>query len=632
MRNSISHAALILGGCFCLTSQSFAQEASEDEVILVTAARTPLPADDATVSVSVLDEAALEDRNLVFAADILRAVPGLAVSRSGGPGGLTQIRARGAEANHVLVLIDGIEAASPFTGEADFAPFALDDLTRIEVARGEQSAQWGADAIGGVISLTTRRAGEEPAYGLRVEGGSYDSRRLTGYVASGEGRVSGSLSAGFLESDGFDVSGTTSETDGYRNQTLAGSGRVDVTEAIGLETAVRWITSENQFDSDTDFDGRLDDVDREGETDNLFARVAVTAEQSLGRVSLNHEWAAQLTDTDSETRADGAFTGRNDGQRGQLHYLVTGNWDQGETRHRLTGLIETATDETETFAGEGAGQNQSNSVDTWAVALDYGVARGPWDLTLSARHEDNELFENALTWRAGAALAVDAVNGRVRVSAGEGVKNPGVFELFGFFPDFFVGNPDLKPESSTGWEIGWEQTLLDGAASWSATWFESELEDEIFTDFGVFPATARNADGTSERQGLELEGAYAINTEVSITGQLTWLDSEENGVAEIRRPEFLGSATLAWRPDDLPVRAALTIDHTGDQTDTDFGTFQPVTLDAYTLVGGTLAYAVRPGAELYVRGENLLDEDYQDVFGYESAGRGLYVGLRLRRS
>ena len=128
---------------------------------------------------------------------------------------------------------------------------------------------------------------------------------------------------------------------------------------------------------------------------------------------------------------------------------------------------------------------------------------------------------------------------------------------------------------------------------------------------------------------MEVFGHWEIDPDWSLFGSLTALESEENGAAEIRRPEQLASLTLAWTPVDGPFSASATLDHTGDQTDTDFGTFQPVTLDAYTLLGGQVGWDVRPGIEIYARGDNLLDEEYQDVFGYHTPGRGLYFGLRL---
>ncbi|GLK52644.1 TonB-dependent receptor plug domain-containing protein [Maricaulis virginensis] len=607
-----------------------AQDAQDDDVILITAARVPIPADDATASITRLDAADIQARGSVFAADILRAVPGLAVSHSGAPGALTQIRARGAEANHVLVLIDGVEANNPFTGEADFAHFAFSDLGSIEVSRGEQSALWGADAIGGVVRLTTARPTTGMTTSLGLEGGEFGTFNGDGRIASTFERGWLTLSGSAYRSDGIDVSGTGGEEDGYENETVNLAGGYALNDIVRFEGSARWLSYDSAFDSDTDFDGLLNDVDRNTDGRTVFARAALLAEHSAGGFEIEHELAVQLTDDEVENYADGAPAGRSLGQRLQSHYEVTGRWSTGETQHRLTGLVEHDRDRLKSFTAPGAGSNQSPSIEASAFAADYGLDQGALTLTASVRRDIHDRFDDATTWRVGAGWAFEAVDGRARVSFGEGVKNPGIYELFGYFPGSFVGNPNLDPERSSGWEIGWDQTLLEGRATLSAVYFESELEDEIYTDYSTFPSTALNAASLSNRSGVELSGSWDISGSWSAFGSLSLLESEENGVAEIRRPEQLASLTLDWHPANLDWSGALTVDYTGDQLDTDFGSFQTVTLDAYTLVGGQVRWKATEALELYVRGENLLDEEYQDVFGYHTPGRGLYFGLRLR--
>lgn len=602
---------------------------AQDDVILVTAARVPVLAQDSTSSVTQLDAADLEARGPLFVADILRAVPSLAVSRSGPEGQLTQIRARGSEANHVLVLIDGVEAASPFTGEADFANFLFDDLGSIEVARGEQSALWGADAIGGVIALTTRQPGEGRAFTLSGERGSFDTHRINASVRYGGDVLRVRAGAGNYQTDGIDVSGTGGETDGYRNTNGHFGVDLALNPAWAVEASVRWIDYEAASDADRDFDGRLDDTDNERHGEQFFGRVSLVGEQVRDGYTLDHRLTYQFTSDEAESLVDGTSVGFSAGSRDELSYQVTAQWSAGSVSNRLTGLLEHQVDDLENFAGAGNGANQTREIETTAFAFDYGLAIAAFDLSLSARHEQNALFDNATTWRVGAAYDLQSLNGRVRASVGEAVKNPGVFELYGFFPAFFLGNPDLQPETSQGWEIGFEQDVLNGRGRWSAVWFSSELENEIFTDFGTFPATARNAGAQSTREGLELEGQFDVSDAVSIFASASFLESEEGGVDEIRRPEQLGSLTLSWAPGDSAWYASASLDYTGEQGDTDFGSFTPVTLDAYTLVSGQISRRMGENFSLYVRGENLLDEEYQDVFGYHTRGRGAFIGVRF---
>ena len=630
MPGRIHSRLLCATALLALPAAAIAQDPRLEETIYVTAARTPLAPEDATVSISVLDSAMIEARGAVFIADILRAIPGLAVSRSGTAGALTQIRARGSEANHVLLLIDGIEAASPFTGEADFAHFTFDDLASIEVARGEQSALWGADAIGGVISLRTTLPERGREASLRTEAGSLGTMRLSARLGRGFDRGYLAAGVGAFETDGIDVSGLNGEHDGYSNRSASFLAGHEFDSGVRIDTALRWVGYQTASDADTDYDGRLDNTDDRRSGDQILARAGLSVDQRVGGVTLSHEIAAQWTDDVARSFDGAARTALSQGQRRQAHYQLTGLWAQGGIEHRLTGLVEYEQDQTSNHAGPGSLANQSQDLASTAFAFDYGLGQGPFDLTLSARHESNQRFEDALTWRAGLAWAFDNLGGRLRLSGGEGVKNPGVFELFGYFPAYFIGNPALKPERSRGWELGWQQRFADGRGHASAVWFQSELTDEIYTDFGVFPATARNAGSRSGRSGVEFEAGWDVTDSIAVFGSATLMESEQDGVAEIRRPQRLASLTLDWHPADTPWSASLTADHTGEQLDTDFGSFRNVTLDAYTLVGGQLRWQARQGVELYLRGENLLDEDYQDVFGYHTPGRGFHLGLRLR--
>lgn len=621
-RRSLFAASFL--SCFIATP-AFAQE-TEDETIIVVGARVPVPESEVTSAVTLLDPEEIELRGPVLS-DALRAVPGLAVSRSGPAGSLTDVRLRGSEANHVLVLIDGIEASVPFTGGFNFSQTPAFGVDRVEVLRGEQSALWGSDAIGGVINILTNSGTPETHWSLFGEAGSFETRQAGASVSGTRGSLSGGVSASFYATEGIDAAGLGGEDDGFDLRTLSASGTLGLSPGIRLEGAARLTAYTTEYDADTDFDGRLDDT--ANETDGLRhgARLAVIAEPGAIRLPWRSELSFSLV-SDAMTNSDaGVFSGETEGRRWQAYYQGTAEWSGLGADHRLTLLAEHESERFSAYSGPGAGDNQVRELSNDALAFDYGATAGALSLHASARQDWNEQFDDALTWRIGAAYAFDAIGGRIRASYGEGVKNPGIYELFGFFPGFFTGNPDLVPERSRGWEIGWDQrfgdTLRFGVSAYAST-----LEDEIYTDFASVPATARNRTFESERRGVEAEGEWQALTTLTVRGSATFAESEENGAPEIRRPDLLASLSVNWTPNG-PFSAGLSADHVGEQIDTDFATFTNVTLPAYTLVSGRFAYAVNDRLELYVRGDNLLNEEYRDVVGYAAPGRGLYFGLRL---
>ena len=596
------------------------------DVITVTSLR-PILIDDATAAVKVIDPEELAIRNAPFLADLLRSIPALGVSRSGSFGGLTQVRIRGAEANHTLVLIDGIEASDPVTGETDFALWSGLDAQRIEVARGEQSALYGSDAIGGVIAVETGGEGGRAF----VEGGSFSTvRGAAGYDVELERAAFGLTAAGFTTA-GIDTSGLGGEKDGTDSWSVAGRGAVELGGGWSLRTLARYGETEAQFDSDADFDGALNDVNRISDSEQILVGGALVGATGIVDHALRASWGRTVR----EDFADDAFTDKTTGERLKFSYSPSGSWDWGGVKHQLSGIIEYEQEDYErvsvnTFFGD---PNQQQEFDSYGVAGEYRLTAGPLVLNASARYDDNDgRFDDATTWRAGAAYAFD-FGGRARFSIGDGVKNPTFTELFGFIPGSFVGNPDLKPERSRSWEVGWDQTLPIGLTA-SVTYFNAELKDEIFTVFNPdFTSSVANRAGKSEREGVEFTTEWSIIEGLTAYGAASYVSSDnDTGEKEIRTPEWTGSIALSWTPLGFDrFSGGIAFDIVGAQDDFNFGTFPAtrVTLDSYVLASATAAYKLTDRLSLTVRGENLLDANAVDVFGYERPGAGVFVGLRI---
>jgi vitamin B12 transporter len=599
------------------SSLALAEEARLLDPVEVTGLRA-VEADRATTSVSVLTEEELTVRLSPNPADQLRAVPGAAVSRSGSLGGLTQVRFRGAEANHTLVLFEGIEISDPVNGDTDFGLLTALPVGQIEVLRGASSSIHGSDAIGGVVSLSAARAAGFSGF---AEGGSFGTAQ--GALGWSGAQFGAAISG--LTTDGVDASGTGGEKDGSE----ALNGLLTGTFALGADWSLSLIglarKADSEFDSDTDFDGLLNDEDRRTEAEQRLVGAALTG--TLG--PLDHVVRASFNEVDRDNFADGAITDTAKGQR------TKASWSPSYTSgaHTVTGLVDY---ERETYDRSdvqfGGATNADETFESLSYAGEYRLAAGALDLAASVRHDDNKgRFEDATTWRIGAGYAVDGVGGRLRGSIGTGIKNPTFTELYGFFTGSFFGNPDLKPEESESWEIGWEQET--GDISWSATYFDANLENEIYTAFIGFSSTALNRAGKSDRSGVELAARWDVLANLSLAGQATFFDSQnDSGDDEIRVPDMTASLSADWQVQEDGLRLGLALDHVGEQGDFDFGPFPSrlVALDAYTLATLTAEYPVTDRIAVTLRGENLLDETATDVFGYNGPGAGVFVGLKLR--
>ena len=565
-----------------------------------------------TVPATILTEAELQARSQAYISDLLRSIAGISVSSSGPASGLTQIRMRGTEANHVLVIVDGVQIDNP-DGEFDFSGLRAEDIVRIEILRGEQSALYGSDAVGGVINIITRAGTTRKGWRGSVEVGSRNT--LEGQV-SAVIPISGaslSINGNAFTTEGYDISGLEAERDGSRSESL--NIGLNTIEVGGVTFGGKFGTSRRvtEFDGDPDFDGRLNNTDSDTTVNTRTGRF----DARFGLAGFDHLFTLFLLDNKTSIKA--GFSSLSTGKRTNLSWGAKKEFGD----HALTLLTETEREQYGIMPSSAISPVSAKNT-TYAIAADYLYDGVRVTLSASARYDFNDLFRNATTWRVGAGYKFDW-DGRLRGSIGTGVKNPSLIELFGFFPESnFVGNPDLKPENALGFSLGYDQEF--GDLDVSIDYFRSGLENEIFTDFSSFPFLPRNRMSDSTREGVELEMRWQPNAYFNARASTTFVDAFEDGVKEIRRPEFLATATATWTPVDK-ISLTLSADHTGAQIDTDFATFSPVELDAFTLVGLNMQYAVDENLTLSMRGENLLNEDYEEIIGYTAPERGIYAGI-----
>ncbi len=597
--------------------------------VVVTATRTEIPQSQVGSALTVITREELEARQTRFVGDVLREVPGLAVNRSGAAGQLAQVRIRGAEGNHTLVLIDGIEVNDPSGGsEFNFADLLAADIERIEVLRGPQSALYGSDAIGGVINIFTRRGAGPARVTASVEGGSFDTFHSTASVSGGDTHYHYSLSGTHFATDGISAASErrgNDEEDSYDTDTLSGNFGVSPAEILDIDFTGRY----TRFSTDGDgFAGGLGAIDDASETEGRQRFGRGQARLKLLGGQWEHILGLGYTEHERDL-FDGSFSSSSAfaGNKRRLDYqtnLYLGK--VGQTAHTLSFGTD---DEHETVVSASAFSDIDRSFDTRGYAGQYQLDLFERVfLTGSVRHDDNNLFEDATTGRVTAAYLVNDTDTKLKGSYGTGIKNPTVFELYGFIQTF-RGNPDLQPEEAEGWDIGIEQKIFADALTLDVTYFDQRVDQLIVG----FAQSAINIDGESRSRGVELAANLAAGNGLTVHGAYTYTSTRDpEGNDLIRRPAHIASVNVNQTFLHNRLNINLGVSYKGEQDDFAFDeTFNrsTVTLDSYTLVNLAGSYRLDKTFQLFGRIENLADEDYEEMFTFGTPGRTAYVGLRV---
>lgn len=600
----------------------------DTQEIVVTASRAPETQDDTPSSVTILDNQQIERLAAPLFPSLLRLAPSVAVSTSGPAGSLTDVRIRGAEANHTLLFVDGIRANDPASGNVPRFELLNGDLfSRIEVVRGPQSALWGSEAIGGVIAVSGATDGQDRLSALG-ELGSFRFRRAAVQAVDGTGdlRLAGSI--GWQRARGIDSFDGSGDRDGYRN--LSGRARAVWAPSSSLEIGVNAFALSGRNDYD-------------GYSNVTFFR-ADTLDSTNNRLSAGRIWS-RIGGTDNAWTATFASSllassNRNLLAREEINQTRGKRWTlSGQVEHRLaTGRIEhhliaAAEHEIEDFRARdviyGGFSNQDQDRRHQAVTAEWRADAGPLKADVAVRKDIFSRFKDATTLRA--SLLGELGGGfSLAGSYAEGIAQPTFFDLYGFFPGSFVGNPDLKPESSRGFELSGRYRA--GNLGASLTWFRQRLRNEI-VDSPDFTSTV-NATGTSRRSGLEAEVELLAASWLRLAANYAYLNASEghggmsDAVRELRRPRHSGSLVADGQTARLTYGASLS--YTGDHFDRrDSFPYDRVRLAAYWRADGRIAYDLGRSAQLFVRAANAFDERQQDVFGYRTEGRSVHVGFRL---
>jgi len=597
---TLCSTALVLA----LGAPVFAQTDSSDDVITVTSTRLERPLSETGTSVTVIDQAQLDQT--AFALDAIATAPGVTVNQNGSFGGTASVRIRGASSEQTLVLLDGVPVNDPTSpgGGYNFATLDSGSIERIEILRGGQSVLWGSDAIGGVVAITSRRPDSGTGVTGYAEFGSFNTVRggtaFSGANEQGDFR----LSVNAIDTDGIskaDEDDGNAEEDGYNAYTLSARGRYDL--GFGeISASLRHVDAENEYDS-FGFATGVQDGDEVGETTETSGAITFAADHFDGALET---WVqVAFADIERENFTNGTSSFSTEGDRLVLRYQ--GFWNISE-RHRLA------------FGAERE-DSSANDNDTDINSLFTLLELEPVDglvLTGGVRHDESDRFggettaKAAVSWQASEHI-------RVFGSAGTGFKAPTIFQTTFFCCGATQPNPDLAAETSEGFDLGADFAFAEGRGLVTATVFDLTVENQISFSSGSYFNIAK-----VESTGLELAGRYALNSAWSVSGNYTYTDAEDGSGGElVRLPEHAGYAELTYTADRWG--GTVSVRHNGEEQDS------RGTVDAWTRLDASAHYTVNDRIEIYGRAENLTDEDYQQIFGYGTPGLSGYVGVRLTR-
>ena len=630
-----------------LSASAFVQAETKTElepINVYSAYATPVNQDQTASSVTVLTEKDFAQRNATYVSDVLKTVPGVAMGANGGRGAVTSLFLRGANSKHTAVIIDGIRV-NPADTNFDFGGLALSNIEQIEVLRGEQSALWGSDAMGGVVYITTKSGlykDKEFNVDFDLGAGSHRTRdgsvTLSGqhhglyYALHGDSHRTQGISARSERVFNYtSISGAKStnvpatEKDGFHRDNVSmrlgfddGKKGVDFLALHSSQTA--------HFDNSAEYERKFDDNTRTRETRYKLSGYFGNAEDLFV-----HKVAVSHVKTDADTAQYSSWTSaigktEYDSKKLNTNYQLDINFDrEGEVKQAVSVLA----DYQNTKYIASAYNFAEKKLTEKSVATEYRLfTESDHSLSVSGRYTDNSLFENAFTARLAGAYRLSQ-NLKAHASIGKAIHNPTFIDVYGWGNSTsWAANPNLKPEKSLGGELGLLVESNDKRHSLDTTLFARNV-DNFLSAVPVRGSTAYrtiNRDGKTKIKGVEVayNGKFTEQLSGYANYTYTYIKSENDkyGLNYVRRPKHTGNLGLAYQITEK-LSSDVNVSYVGKRLDS--GDFK---MPSYTLANLGVNYKVVDSLTIYANLNNVFNKKYENIVGYGQDGRNVYVGLK----
>jgi len=607
--------------------------------VVITATRTENPLKDLANSISLIDSAEISARNKLVVFDLLKEEYGINYTSQGGANKLASIYIRGGNANHTLILVDGVELnmTNDPGNSYDFSFLPTDNVERIEVLRGPQSTLYGSNAMAGVINIITQKGYGSPKFSLSAEGGSYGTYRGLADVSGSYDVFNYSVAVSRFKTTGF-----SSASSNYGNTEKDGSDNYNLTSRFGLNVLqnsgvidnldfnlfYRFSKGSSAYDQwgglhgdDPTYVFNLQESALRGEAEaNMFNGFwKSTLGASLFR---NVRWYSFDSTTYNPYSSNSLYDGNKIKFDWQNNFQLT-EWNL------FTLGIESQNEQANSdyYYGSYLSQFPSNTAYTTGVYLQDQIKTGNLFAAIGVRTDKHNLFGTVTTYSIAPAYFIPETGTKVKFTFGTAFHSPSLFDLF----DPAFGNTALKPEKNTGWDAGMEQYLDNNKVAVGITYFSNQFENLFGYDSNYRTINIDKA----ETHGVEFYSTVEVTANTKFKLNYTFLKSNElsgpdQGLPLLRRPEGkLGFVLFNTFGNKL--NTTFELDYVSTRYDDNFSSYPTVrvTLKPYTLVNVSASYTLFSYLDFYGRIDNLFNTAYEEIYGYGVPALSGYLGFKL---
>ncbi len=610
--------------------------------ITVTANRIEKSTKKVAASTTVITGEELEKFKHNTLYEALREIAGLDTIQSGASGQTASLFIRGANSSHTKIMLDGTEINDPMDPNRsfDFSHLFVENIDRIEIIRGPQSTLYGSDAMAGVIHIITKQEQGKPRFHLSSMGGTYDTLLGKGEISGSTEKLSYSLGASYFKTSGFSAASSryegNTEKDGYQNTTFSGKLGFQLQENIGLHFSLRKIDAKTDIDNSGGDYG--DDPNNTGDYDLIFLKGGFRGLFMKNRweTKIDVSYTDSLRKYSNPTDAQHLYSSDESEYKSHIFKI---DFQNNLFLHRSNTLIfglefyneyGSSFYESQSLYGPYESEfPEKNASNIGIYAQDQINLDDSFIMSAGARLDNHSTTGNSLTYQIAPLYIFENTGTKLKATLGTGFKAPSLYQLYA--PATFygpVGNADLQPEKTLGWDAGVEQELFGGKLLIEATYFMNSFKDLIDYDYTKGYINI----GEASSKGTELTFHSIPVKDMTFSASYTWCKAVDEGTEEalLRRPEHKASMRMGYNGLKR-THISVSLLYVGERKDSFYQNYQSirVTLPEYTLLNASLSYDLFKYAQFFLRFDNIFDTDYEYIKGYAAPGFSLYGGVKL---